>query len=354
MLRLVLAVLFRAGTIEVSHGGEKFTSYQDPRCRVPFTNNTAFKSALFTPVKPIDLKTLTRAVECYETLTGETVDVDKNAIAEALKRFATEELKQVVPIEADAKANRLPILGPIQEYRESLAAIGSGSPDDCVETLVGSGTSLKESHDRLKKIAECLNEAGLATIRQARTAVEQMWPQLETRGQSELAPKAEELKSLLSNEAFFESLPAIKSAADEIQTAYYGLYEKTHDTRTKQFDQAIEKIKGRPEWSDVPENMREPVLSPLVLRSCADNGLAAGRVGLPCLQGHHQPDGIRHAGLGRAVRPGTRANSEDNDTARSQDATGSGCRLLHGADGQRREDQAGRCPFAGSFAEAVG
>ena len=58
MLRLILAVLFRAGTIEVSYGGEKFDSYQDPRCREPFINNNAFKSALFTPIKPIDLKTL--------------------------------------------------------------------------------------------------------------------------------------------------------------------------------------------------------------------------------------------------------------------------------------------------------
>jgi hypothetical protein len=280
MLRLVLAVLFRAGTIEVSHGGQKFTSYQDPQCRVPFTNNTAFKSALFTPIKPIDLKTLTRAVECYEALTGETVDVDKNAIADALKRFATDELKQVVPIEADAKANRLPILGPIQEYRESLTAIGSGSPDDCVETLVGSGASLKVSHDRMRRIAECLNETGLATIRQARTAVDQMWPQLEPRGQTELAPQAEELKSLLSSETFFESLPAIKSAGTEIQTAYGGLYKKTHEDRAKQFDQAIEKIKGRAEWADVPENMREPVLSPLVLRSCADMDLPQG--GMVC------------------------------------------------------------------------
>src|SRR5207249_10782707 len=72
MLRLVLAVLFRAGSIEVSQGGEKFTNYSDPRCRPPFTNNNTFKSSLFTPVKPIDLKTLTRAVEGYEALTGET------------------------------------------------------------------------------------------------------------------------------------------------------------------------------------------------------------------------------------------------------------------------------------------
>ena len=126
MLRLILAVLFRAGTIEVSHGGEKFVSCQDPRCRVPFTNNTAFKSALFTPIKPIDLKTLTRAVECYEGLTGETVDVDKNAIADAVKRFVAEELKYVIPIEAQAKAHHLPVVEAIEGYRESLAAIEDG------------------------------------------------------------------------------------------------------------------------------------------------------------------------------------------------------------------------------------
>src|SRR5207248_963763 len=93
MLRLILAVLFRAGAIEVTHGGQKFDSHQDPRCRTPFTNNTAFKSALFTPVKPIDLKTLTRAVESFEDLTGDTVDVDKAGIAAAVKDFAAGALK---------------------------------------------------------------------------------------------------------------------------------------------------------------------------------------------------------------------------------------------------------------------
>ena len=118
MLRLILAVLFRAGSIEVTQGGEKFTNYSDPRCRPPFINNNTFKSSLFTPVKPIDLKTLTRAVESYEDLTGETVDVDKNAIAEALKKFAAEEMKTVLPIEAQAKAHQLPVLGTLQDYRE--------------------------------------------------------------------------------------------------------------------------------------------------------------------------------------------------------------------------------------------
>ena len=111
MLRLILAVLFRAGSIEITHGGEKFDAYQEPRSRTPLVNNTAFKSALFTPVKPIDLPTLKRAVESYEDLTGDTVDMDKAAIADALKRFAAEEIKRVLPVEAQIKAHRLPVAG---------------------------------------------------------------------------------------------------------------------------------------------------------------------------------------------------------------------------------------------------
>jgi hypothetical protein len=268
MLRLILAVLFRAGSIEVSQGGERFTNYSEPRCRPPFTNNNTFKSSLFTPVTVIKLETLTRAVVSYENLTGETVDVDKNAIAEALKKFAAEEMKTVLPIEAQAQAHRLPVLGTLQEFRDSLAQIASGSPDDCVNTLAGGGASLKQGHDRIRKIAECLDDKGLAALRQARQAVAQVWPQLEARGEVGVKEEVEKLKGLLAAEDFYESLKPIGAAAKAVSTAYGTLYEKAHAERAQQFDAAVEKIKGRSEWSAVPDSMRQQVLQPLTSRCC--------------------------------------------------------------------------------------
>ena len=38
-----------------------------------------------------------------------------------MKDFAAGELKEVLPIEAQAKAHRLPVLDMIREYRETLA-----------------------------------------------------------------------------------------------------------------------------------------------------------------------------------------------------------------------------------------
>src|SRR5258708_3635909 len=45
MLRLVLAVLLRTGSIEVTSQGRRFRNHQDPQSRVPFTNNVAFRTA---------------------------------------------------------------------------------------------------------------------------------------------------------------------------------------------------------------------------------------------------------------------------------------------------------------------
>ena len=269
-LRLVLAVLFRAGVIEVSFGGQKFDSFADPRSREPFINNTKFKSAIFTPLKPVDLKTLTQAVQSYEGLTGKTVDVEKNAIGAAAKQYAEAESKEVIPIIAEAKARYLPILTIIEEYREALANIQNGSADDCVNLLAGGATSLKEGRERLRKIADCLNEKGLATLQRARLAVNEMSRVLEARGQEEIVAKSKELRDLLQSDTFFDSMAQIEKQAQEISTAYRELYGKTHTERAAQYQEAVEKIKGRPEWDQVPDSMRDPVLAPLTSRSCAE------------------------------------------------------------------------------------
>jgi len=280
MLCLVLAVLFRAGSIEVTHSGQKFDSYADPRCRPSFTKAPAFRSSLFTPIKPPDLKTLTRAVESYEALTGDTVDVEKNAIAHAVKAYTAEEATHVLPVQAQAQAHKLPVLGAIQDYQDSLATIKTGTAEDCVNILAGEGASLKQAHDRIRRMAECLDEKGLATIRLARAAAGEMWSQLQARGHTELADRVETLTGLLASETFYESMKEIGQIGGKVSSAFGGLYEKCHQDRASQFEASIDKLKGRPEWEDVPENMREPVLAPLSRRCCTELDLLEG--GLAC------------------------------------------------------------------------
>ena len=267
ILRLVLAVLFRAGSIEVSYKGQRFDSYQNPNSREPFTSNTAFKSALFTPIKPIGLSTLKKAVENYENLMGDTVDMDKNAIANVLKTLVAEELKLLLPVEAQVKAHGLPVLTQLEDYRNTLTAIQNGAADDCVQILAGEGVSLKAARDRCRRIREATNESSLSALKTAKRVVSYQSSMVD--GQKpEIAEITNRLKENLDVEYFVDRIPQIKADAEAIAKAYAERYAKLHSQRAQEYQRTIEEIKGRSEWTNIPPEQQEVLLNELEKRAC--------------------------------------------------------------------------------------
>ncbi|MEW6425901.1 MAG: BREX system P-loop protein BrxC [Bacillota bacterium] len=283
MLRLVLAVLLRAGSLEVTYQGRRYGSHQDPQSRVPITNNTAFKSASFAPRVAIDLKTQAQAARYYEELTGEEVDVEEAAIAAAFKRLAEEEMKQLLPVEATVKANGLPLEEIIEEYKETLETIANSASDDCVRILAGEGKSFHRARERMKKIREAVGGRGLAVIRQARLVAGQMWPVLEVRGSGAVfSEKARELKELIETGDFYEKLEDIRQRVELLADEYRKLYTALHNQRAEAFRQAVEEIKGRPEWPRLSGEMQSAVLAPLNSRACLQLELADSSSACSC------------------------------------------------------------------------
>jgi hypothetical protein len=178
MLRLILATLFRAGEIEVTYQGNRFHNYQDPASRTPFTNNSAFRSSLFSPRESVGLKTLTQAVQQLEDLTGEEVDVEEGAIATAFKKVAADELEKLYPLKAIAEANRLPILPLLSEFYQTLLGIQASPSDDCVRILTESGATFGKTREKIRKIRECVDDGAIGVLQEARFVVEQVWPRL--------------------------------------------------------------------------------------------------------------------------------------------------------------------------------
>jgi hypothetical protein len=275
LLRLVLAVLLRAGVIEVTSQGRRFRNHQDPQCRVPFVSNISFRSAPFAPRESIDLKTLTTAVRHYEELTGEEVDVEETAIASALKKFAETELGLSVPAIATAKANELAVLEPLESYQETLDSIVTGASDDCVRILAGEGKSLKESAESVRKIREALSDSNLKMLRQAKVAVGQLWPVLAERPEGlPLGDTANSLTTCLSSPEFYGHLSRISAATETIRTVYRDLYVQRHNLRGSDspgklgaYAKAIDQMKGHPDWSKVPEALAKDILAPLTTRA---------------------------------------------------------------------------------------
>jgi hypothetical protein len=172
-------------------------------------------------------------------------------------------------VEAIGKAFRLPVTDTLDEYRSTLQAILNSPSDDCVRILAGEGKSFQETREKVRKIREATSDEKLKILDRARTALGQMWPIIEQRVQdSAVGPQAAQLREDIEKSNFYEYWSQIVSATEAIERAYRTLYEQGHEERRKAFGQAIEEVKGRPEWAAVPAEIQTPTLAPLTSRTC--------------------------------------------------------------------------------------
>lgn len=270
IIKLVLAALLRAGAIEVTYQGRKFRNVQDPQSRTPLTSNPAFRAASFAPRESIDLRMLTTAVRNYEDLTGDEVDVEEGAIADALKRFAETEIRLLLPIQAEIRANGLPGGAPLDEYYQILASIQNGASDDCVRLLAGGGRSIKALHQQMGHIRGLATPENILAIRQARRALDEQWPQLAAEpGGQEHASDADTLRTLLAGDTLYDHLGHIREMAEHVASAYATRYQQRHRERFDAYSAAIDDIKGREEWEVASRVGGDTLLQPLTARACS-------------------------------------------------------------------------------------
>jgi len=271
LIKLVLALLLRAGAIEVTYQGRRYRNSQDPQSRTPFTSIVAFRSASFTSRESIDLKTLTAAVRSYEALTGEEVDVEEGAIAQALKSLADDELRQLQPVAAKVQAHRLPVPPALNGYEETLGEIRLAASDDCVRLLAGQGNTLKELREQVSRIRQAVSDAHLALLRRARVVLDEQWPALKTLGvAAELDERVGELRQLLDHPSFYEHLDRIDTLAGEVAAPYATTYRSLHDARHTLYTRAQDDVKGRAAWAAAPEEAQAGLLAPLARRACEE------------------------------------------------------------------------------------
>jgi len=275
----VLASLLRAGVIEVTYQGRRFRNHLDAQVRAVFAAINAFRSASFAPRKAPDLKTLVAAARRYEELTGEEVDVDEAAIAQAFQNLARAEINALLPIEAVAKANQVPVLGVLDEYRLTLTTIIQGASDDVVNILEGEGESFKLLRQQMAEAKKATDEPGLRRLHRSRVAVHQMWPLIAARSQDlGLETQVQELEGLLADGSYYRFASKVDQVVDALEKAFFDIYQERHIERADAYQQVIDLIKGLPEWPNLPEAFQSSVLSPLEQRCCHDLSLARGQL----------------------------------------------------------------------------
>jgi len=274
IVRLVLAVLFRAGAIEVTHQGRRYRNYQEPQARVPFTTNPAFRSASFSPRESIDLRTLSKAVQELESILGREVDVEESAIADELQKLARTEKEQVLPALAQARAYDLAVAPPLTEWADTLETILSSQSDDCVRMLAGEGRSLREQRDKAQRIRAFLTDKNIAVVQTARAVLHNQVPLLE-RSTGEGIPEAEEATAFLNSDSLPEKIDWLAKCTSLIDAAYRSRFAERHHQRLDGYRQVIQAIREHPDFPAL-DSESDPILRPLIRRATETFDLSTG------------------------------------------------------------------------------
>ncbi len=93
---------------------------------------------------------------------------------------------------------------------------------------------------------------------------------------------AENFNALLNSGDWFCHLEEIKIASQTLDNAYRHLYATKLEQRTKLYAEALDMIKGRPEWlavsqnDEIPPDQKQAVLYPLTSRIVSDIDLPFG------------------------------------------------------------------------------
>jgi hypothetical protein len=178
---------------------------------------------------------------------------------------------------SDANANRLPVVGTLEDYRNTLQVVHDSASDEAVRILAGEGSSFREARDMARGIRDAIRPENLERVRRARAVLREMWPALRPRPEGEsLRDSAEELDGLLQSAEFYEQLPRMEELSREISAVYRSLYLDRHALRRGSYDRVVTALQETKEWNVLKEEARKAILAPLLLRTCGEADLPEG------------------------------------------------------------------------------
>lgn len=282
-IRLGLAILFRGGSVEVTHQGRKYRNYTEPASRPPFVNNPAFRAASFSPREALDLKVLANAARMYEEITGKDVDIEEGAIAVAFKQVAAADREKLLPLSARLNALHLPGTDLVKQQLDWVEGIAEMPPDDCVKTLASEGRAYQENRKKTSLLEKAATDENIESIARSRRVLDEQWPVLSARLPDGAATKAAaDLQELLKSDDALAQIEDIRQCADIITAGYRTLYLKAFETRKTAYNEARDQIKGRPEWlevdsdPDITPEQKAMLLQALSARADAELDLPPG------------------------------------------------------------------------------
>lgn len=268
-VRLVLAALFRAGLLQVTHKGRTLTVTSEPGALEPFTQRSAFSAAVFSRRQDgVDNKMRVAAARALSAM-GETATPDEAEIHRGVQRAAGRLRDGLVSLETKLQTLSLPGGDRVRQVRESLSTLASASAVEATRSLAASGEDLCEGVAWAEKLSRALTPEAITRIQNGREVCAKLLPALTAHGTlpEPLASEAAKLAGWLSRDGVMERLVDIARITGALVAAYTECRRELGKRRSAAYHEALERLRADESFTALARQdpqLAERVAAPLV------------------------------------------------------------------------------------------
>jgi len=221
VVQVLLALLLRAGTIEVLTQGVRVTNPRDPRVEKAFGTLPSFRTTVFAPQREVDLDMRTRVAKRLQQLTGEREPIVAQHLASRLREFYRSYSEILTGVTASLRALGLPVPESVERSGSFAKSFASATDEETIKTCDEAWEDLRQGLQTVQKWHDALNEETLNMLRQAK--------QISQRGSVGLGPEETErltqLGDLLRGPDLVAHLGTVGRLVAEQEQAYRNAWE---------------------------------------------------------------------------------------------------------------------------------
>ena len=276
--RLLVAVLFAAGKIQLRHGSTDIDSRRGIAAKEALTNNNNFRSASCAPKKGIDFAEIAKAAGHFKgTFGSEIKDISsQSVVVAALREELTDHEDELRTAQELLNANQLPGVEVLAGALTPIMDILRGTEETAIAEFNSSFQTIKDATKRAGELNQVLTPTVVHDVVSARRALQTQWPFLDNEPDldDDTRAAAEQLADLLDREAFSRELADIDAAREAIEKEHDRRFREALTAKVDEYSAALEQLVAMASWPALDDDVKEEVARPL-RRHADDDGLVA-------------------------------------------------------------------------------
>jgi hypothetical protein len=259
--RYLLAVLFKAGKIQLRIGGDDI-SVVGEQALAAFQNSNSFaRVGVSLRDTPPDPDAVFRAVDRIVDLTGNNVDPLEDEISRAVLKFFPAYVDDFSTLAVQLGSAELPGADRADHLMEGLRQILAADASSATPVLGAETCDLYDDIVWAKRLRKAFKEGLLDTVREMRRHLREIdaLPDAGAAGRlvSETTELRGELAAKLDDDAFFEHQTGLQSGLSALRTAVDACCVGLTGELADQVDRGAQALQAMPEWSRLNEGHRE-------------------------------------------------------------------------------------------------